>query len=100
MSVNYYMMRVTIRCFGQIRSITNQQYVEMEVPANSSVLDILKIFAKQYGSTMEEMLFKKGQLRSFFSIQVDSKQVDPEEYNTLLVNDQQTIAIIPYIAGG
>ncbi|MHA1853250.1 MAG: MoaD/ThiS family protein [Candidatus Heimdallarchaeaceae archaeon] len=93
-------MQIRIQCFSQIRSITKQQFVNIEIPQDTTLIGAVKSFAEQFGNDMQEMLFSDGKLRSFYSLQVDSKQIAPDEYSTLVVKEGQTITILPYIAGG
>ncbi len=93
-------MIVNIHCFGQIRTLTKERIVEIDIGDNSTIPYILDEFVKKYGEIMERLLYREGKLRDFYTIQVDKKHVKTEEIEACYLQDGQTIAIIPFIAGG
>ena len=93
-------MKVSIQCFGQLRSITKERYVEIDVDAQTSVLKALELFTEKYGEGIEKLLYREGKIRDFYFIQVDKNNVENHELNNILVQDGQIISIIPFIAGG
>ncbi|MBY9001746.1 MAG: MoaD/ThiS family protein [Candidatus Heimdallarchaeota archaeon] len=93
-------MIINIHCFGQIRSQTKERIVEVTSSDQATITEVLNAFIKMYGEVMERLLYNEGKLRDFYSIQVDKKHVKNEELNDYFLRDGQTIAIIPFIAGG
>ena len=93
-------MLVNIHCFGQIRTQTKERLVVITIKEQSSVPEVLNAFVEMYGEIMRKLLFTDGKLRDFYSIQVDKKHVKYEELADYILQDGQTIAIIPFIAGG
>ena len=93
-------MIINIHCFGQIRTLTKERIVEMNIKDNATVPDVLDEFVKKYGETMEKLLYNEGKIRDFYTVQIDKKHVKTEEYEYYNLRDGQTIAIIPFIAGG
>ncbi|MCK4895863.1 MAG: MoaD/ThiS family protein [Candidatus Heimdallarchaeota archaeon] len=93
-------MIVNIHCFGQIRTLTKEKIVEMNIRDNATIPYVLDEFVKKYGETMEKLLYNEGKIRDFYTIQVDKKHVKNEEFEDYNLQDGETIAIIPFIAGG
>jgi molybdopterin converting factor small subunit len=93
-------MIVFVHCFGQVRSITKEAKVSLEVPTKCSITQAIDIFVKHFGEELENLLYREGKLRDFYSIQVDRNNVKYEELNETLVLENQTIAIIPFVSGG
>ncbi len=93
-------MIIFIHCFGQIRTLTKERMVEVITSDQATIPKALDEFAKMYDDVMEKLLYNEGKLRSFYSIQVDKKHVKNEDFEDYILQDGQTIAIIPFIAGG
>jgi len=93
-------MIIYIHCFGQIRNQTKKRMVEVTISDQATILGALDEFVKMYDEAMEKLLYNEGKLRGFYSIQVDKKHVKNEEFENYYLQDGQTIAIIPFIAGG
>ena len=93
-------MIIHIHCFGQIRTLTKERMVEVTIIDQTTIPEALDEFVKMYGDVMEKLLYNEGKLRGFYSLQVDMKQVKNEDFQDYILQDGQTIAIIPFIAGG
>ena len=93
-------MIVNIQCFGQLRSITKEAIVGIDVQDKASITDAINAFVNKYGEEMEKLLIKEGKIRTFYSIQVDRKNVENEEFDNYSLVEGQTISIIPFVAGG
>ena len=93
-------MIVNIQCFGQLRSITKEAIVGIDVQDKASITDAINAFVNKYGEEMEKLLIKEGKIRTFYSIQVDRKNVENEEFDFYSLVEGQTISIIPFVAGG
>jgi len=93
-------MIIHIHCFGQIRTLTKERIVEVTISNQTTIPEALNEFVKMYGDVMEKLLYNEGKLRGFYSIQVDKKHVNNEDFEEYKLQVGQTIAIIPYIAGG
>jgi len=93
-------MKINFQCFGQVRSITKEAIVSLIVPENISVSKALDIFVQSYREEMEKILYSERKLRKFYFIQVDRKNVEHEELDSFILEENQTISIIPFVAGG
>ncbi len=93
-------MIVHIQCFGQLRSLTKEAIVDIDVPNTSTLSEALNFYVKKYGEEMEKFRIKEGKIRSFYSIQVDKKNVEYENLESYIVLEKQTISIIPFVVGG
>ena len=93
-------MKVSIQCFGQLRTITKERYVEIDIDHQTSVLKALELFTSKFGDQVEKLLYRDGKIRDFYFIQLDKRNVENNELESILVEDNQGISIIPFIAGG
>ena len=93
-------MMVSIQCFGQLRTITKERYVQLEIEDNASVLRALSLFKDMFGEPMENLLYREGKIRDFYFIQVDKRNIDNHELDEIILQADQVISIIPFISGG
>ena len=93
-------MIIHIQCFGQLRTLTKVAIVDIDVPDKSTISEALTFFVKIYGEEMEKLLLKEGKIRTFYSIQVDRKNVEFKDLDNFSLVENQTISIVPFIAGG
>ena len=93
-------MNISIHCFGQIRTLTKERIIELDVVEGSTIISVIDEFVKRFGEGMERLLYNEGKIRDFYTIQVDKKHVKNERFDDYSLKDGQTIAIIPFIAGG
>ena len=49
-------MEISIQCFGQVRSITKERYVILEVDDSTTVTKALDIFVSKFGLELEKLL--------------------------------------------
>ena len=93
-------MNISIHCFGQIRSLTKEKLVTLQIPSNSAITKALDSLVEKFGEEMEKLLYREGKIRDFYSVQVDKINVKNEDLGAFILKENQVIAIIPFIAGG
>lgn len=93
-------MIIFIHCFGQVRTITKEAKVSINVPSVCSITQAIDIFVKRFGEELEKLLYREGKLRDFYSIQIDRNNVRNDELSDTKVETDQTISIIPFVSGG
>ncbi len=93
-------MKVSIQCFGQLRSITKERYVQIEIKENSSIQNALDFFRDKYGQAMENLLYSEEKIKDFYFIQLDKRNVNNDELDEITLTADQIISIIPFISGG
>ncbi len=93
-------MKISIQCFGQLRTITKKRYVEIEVEEKTSILKAIEQFKNEYGKSVERLLYNDGKIREFYFIQLDNSNIENNELDEIFVNNDQIISIIPFVAGG
>ena len=93
-------MIVYVHCFGQVRSITKEAIVCVEVPEECNITQAIDLFVIKFGEELENLLYREGKLRDFYSIQIDRNNVSNDDLSDTLILQEQTIAIIPFVSGG
>ncbi len=93
-------MEISIQCFGQVRSITKERYVLLDVDESTTVTEALDIFVTKFGPELEKLLYTDGKIREFYFIQVDKDNLAKEDLDGFILKHNQVISIIPFISGG
>ena len=94
-------MKLTVRYFTILRSITGKREERIEVDEGSTIEDMLKTLGKKYGKDFEKLVQSGREQRGlkilFF---VDGRNI--EELNSLKtkINDGSVVALMPPVAGG
>ena len=93
-------MEISVQCFGQIRTITKERYVILDVQNKITITKALDIFVSKYGPELEKLLYTDGRIREFYFIQLDKDNIKKDDLDTTIVKAKQVISIIPFISGG
>lgn len=93
-------MEISVQCFGQIRTITKERYVCLDVQDEITITKILDIFVSKFGPELEKLLYTDGRIRDFYFIQLDKDNIKKDDLDITIVKANQVISIIPFISGG
>ena len=93
-------MKIIIQTFGQIRSITKEQYIELELDEKSTVAQAIKHFTDKFGPSVQKLLFHEGKFRDFYTVMVNKNSITREKINTYKLSEGNEISLIPFVAGG
>lgn len=93
-------MEISVQCFGQIRTITKERYVGLDVQDEITITKTLDIFVSKFGPELEKLLYTDGRIRDFYFIQLDKDNIKKDDLDITIVKANQVISIIPFISGG
>lgn len=88
----------TIKIPTPLRKFT-QQASQVEVEADT-VEDAVQELVKQYPGLQKHLLDEQGRIRSYVNIFVGDRNIRDLQQGQTAVATQQTISIVPAIAGG
>jgi molybdopterin converting factor small subunit len=92
-------MKVTLNYFGQLRHIADKETEDWDCPEGSSIADVVKEAADEYGEDFGNIVFDgAGQLRPSLMVMVNDVPADKEALPGLRENDR--ITLLAAIAGG
>lgn len=77
--------------------VGNQEVLELE---GKTVREILQNLGRQYGALRRHLFNEQGQLRSFVNVYLNDEDIRYLEHEETAVEDNDTISIVPSIAGG
>ena len=95
------MIRVDVKYFSNVRVLTGESGLTLELPDGSSVRDLLIIVAARYGDELSEYLFTdEGGLHSHVVVILNGRGAGVLEGLDTTLNDGDRVAILPTIGGG
>jgi MoaD family protein len=101
LSESYLLIRIVYLTI--FREITGKREETIEIPNETTLINLLKILAKKYGKRFEEELFnpETGEVWSYNKVLVDGKFAEElkERYNSK-INDGSKIMIAQAVSGG
>ena len=92
-------MKVTLNYFGQLRHIADKEAEDRDCPVGSSIADVVKEAADEYGEDFGIIVFDEtGQLRPSLMVLVNEVPANKDALPGLQENDR--ITLLAAIAGG
>jgi len=91
-------MKVRVAYHGQLRLAAGAAGEELEVPAGSSVADVLQHAARRHGVLRSVLLGPNGQPSRAVLVAVGDRQVRPGE--SVALRDGDVVTLLPPIGGG
>ncbi|WNY22858.1 hypothetical protein MmiHf6_01430 [Methanimicrococcus hongohii] len=92
-------MKVSISIFG-MHTTLNESMVEMDIPALSTVKELMTRFAFTLLSDPDLIIDKEGNLRKHLIIQVNKKRVMTGKAADYVLNEGDKVTVYPSVSGG
>lgn len=96
-----YTFAMRISFYATLRKIVGQKHIDLPLPAECSLRQVLEAVVGAHPDLREEVLDENGELDRFVHLFVDgrSSKFLPEGMDTM-VDGSQTIEFFPAVAGG
>jgi molybdopterin converting factor small subunit len=91
-------MKVTIQLLGQARQLAASERLELEVPAESSVHDLLPALLEGADDRLSSLLASEGKLRRSVMAILRDETIDPAASG--LFQDGDELSLLPPMSGG
>ncbi|MGB9791132.1 MAG: MoaD/ThiS family protein [Thermacetogeniaceae bacterium] len=74
-------MRITVRYYGFVSSLTKKLLEELDVPENITIKELIEILTKRYGYKFEQICFIRPLYseRDYFNIYLNTKDLNDEK---------------------
>ena len=91
-------MKVTIQLLGQARRLAARERLELEIPAESTVHDLLPAILKGADERLNSLLACEGKLRRSVMAILRDETIDPAASG--LLQDGDELSLLPPMSGG
>lgn len=92
-------MKITIICYARFRDIFGEETL-VNLPDSASILDAVRYLASTAGSDGELLLNSQGLIQEYVMIVYLGARILPEEAESTMLTDGETITLFPPVSGG
>ena len=95
-------MKITIHTILEIRQALGQRLIEVDLPQDSTVEDLLAYMKKRWGEKLDFHLFNPddGKILEHLQIMVNGQTIRFLKGMNTLLNEADEILIMPLVSGG
>lgn len=94
-------MLIKVRFFGSIRELTKEKWMVIELPENSSILDLIKELSnKIHPALMEKLVKEDRKLNPDFSILLNGRNIVHLNGLSTKLRNEDTVSIFSVAGGG
>ncbi len=93
-------MRVLFKSFGPIRRLLGKKIIEVEVPEDSTVRQVIDFIVKQRGEELHRLIMDKDRISGNLIVILNKKDVDTLGGVDIAVSEGDEIVILPHVQGG
>ncbi len=93
-------MIIYFKSFGPIRRLLEKQLIEVEIPEESTVLQVIQTVVELAGPALRELVLKDGNIDGNLIVMLNKKDVSTIGGVNLVVTEGDEIALLPHVQGG
>lgn len=96
---------IRVKFFGIIRDVVDGPQIEMQVPQDATVRDLLGHLANRYGERFaERVMTSDGGLKTYVKVFINNREVDSKNLTVPLVTEGEAteamVYVLPATTGG
>ncbi|MFW9909823.1 MAG: MoaD/ThiS family protein [Candidatus Thorarchaeota archaeon] len=91
---------VRFKSFGPIRRILGQQMIELNVPEDSTVLQVIEQVIELGGEPLRNMVIENGKIDGNLIIMLNKRDVTTLGGVDVIVKAGDELALLPHVQGG
>ena len=89
---------IRVKFYGIIRDVVDGPQVELQLPQNSTVNDLLRSLADRYGDKFVERVFNsQGDLKTYVRVFINNQEVAGNFLTTRLVTEGESAEALVYV---
>lgn len=94
-------MPMKVNFYATLRSIVGQKTVELTLPAGTTAIELVRLFAREYPAMQKELLDEAGNFLPHMKFFLNGRQAEylPEKFDTVIQPDDK-VDIFPPVGGG
>jgi MoaD family protein len=93
-------LRILFKSFGPIRRLLGKKIIEVEVPEDSTVRQVIDAVVNQSGEELHKLIMDKDRISGNLIVILNRKDVDTLGGVDIAVSEGDEIAILPHVQGG
>ncbi len=93
-------MIIRFKSFGPIRRLLDEQMMEVEVPSESTVLQVVQKVAEIGGAKLKDLILRNGGIDGNLIVMLNKKDVSTLGGIEISVSEGDEIALLPHVQGG
>jgi MoaD family protein len=94
-------VRVEVKFYALLRETTGTRREEVELPAKSSVADLLSLIAEKYREDIARFIYnEEGKIRNYLSFMLNGYSIYGLSGPNTSLKDGDVLALLPPIGGG
>jgi molybdopterin converting factor small subunit len=93
-------MIVRFKSFGPIRRLLDKQMIEVDVPIESTVLQVVQKVADIGGDKLRDLILNNGGIDGNLIVMLNKKDVTTLGGVNITVSEGDEIALLPHVQGG
>jgi len=93
-------MIVHFKSFGPIRRLLEKQLIEVEVPEESTVFQVIQKVVEIGGPALRNLVLKDGNIDGNLIVMLNKRDISTIGGIDLVVSEGDEIALLPHVQGG
>ena len=93
-------MKVSFKSFGTIRRILKERVIEIEIPDDSTVRQVINRVVEMGGEGLRRLIMHNDEISGNMIVMLNKKDVETLGGIDIVVHDGDEVAILPHVQGG
>ena len=93
-------MKIKFKSFGPLRRVIKGKIIELEVPENSTVREVIDKVLEIYGEEAKRLVLDRDMISGNLILMLNQRDVDTISGEETLVKDGDEVVLLPHVQGG
>jgi len=93
-------LKVSFKSFGTIRRILKERVIEIEIPDDSTVRQVINRVVEMGGEGLRRLIMHNDEISGNMIVMLNKKDVETLGGIDIVVHDGDEVAILPHVQGG
>lgn len=93
-------MRIVFKSFGQLRRVLGSQSIEIDVPEQSTIRDVIDRVIAIGGASVRRQVMEGERISGSMIVLLNKRDIDTLQGANTILNEGDEVAILPHVQGG